>query len=101
MYEEYPLGMFNSEGERWEVHRRFLLRQLRDFGFGKSSMENLIQEEVDVVLAKYRKLCGKPITGTRESLRLALVNSLWTILSSQRFDHDDPELLKLSDNTSK
>lgn len=101
MYEEHSLGLFTADGERWEVHRRFFLRQLRDFGFGKSSMENLILEEVDIVVEKYRKMCGQPVTGMRDSLRLALVNSIWQILSSQRFDHDDPELLKLSDNTSK
>lgn len=39
-------GIVQSEGELWEVHRRFLLRQLRDFGFGKSSMESLIMDEV-------------------------------------------------------
>ncbi len=36
--QEIPLGILNSEWELWSVHRRFLLRQLREFGFGKSSM---------------------------------------------------------------
>ncbi len=36
------VGIVGTEGELWEVHRRFLLRQLRDFGFGKSTMEQLV-----------------------------------------------------------
>lgn len=46
MYMDTPdlNGIVMAEGELWEQHRRFLLRQLRDFGFGKSSMEALIMD---------------------------------------------------------
>ncbi len=37
--------LFNS-GTKWVEQRRFMLSTLRDFGFGKSSMEELIAEEV-------------------------------------------------------
>ncbi|CAL8092455.1 unnamed protein product [Orchesella dallaii] len=100
IYEDEFLGIINSEGDLWEVHRRFLLRQLRDFGFGKSAMETKIIEELNEVLGKFKAQEGKPITKLRETLRLALVNSLWTILANQRFDQDDPQLLKLALNTS-
>lgn len=100
---EPGLGVFNSEGEAWEVHRRFLLRQLRDFGFGKSAMETLIMDEVNEVVEKLKAKSqnGEDITNIRETLRLAVVNSLWTILTSQRFNHDDPQLLSLTLNTTK
>lgn len=102
IYREHDeLGMFASEGDLWETHRRFLLRQLRDFGFGKSSMEHLILEEVNEVLDRYKKQCGQPVTKIRETLRLAVVNSLWKILSSERFEHDDPALLKLTLNSTE
>lgn len=99
--ERQGLGVFNAEGELWEVHRRFLLRQLRDFGFGKSSMEHLIIEEVNEVVQRYKGTCGQSVKDVRETLRLAVVNSLWQLLSSQRFEHDHPELLKLANNTSQ
>ncbi|ODM89491.1 Methyl farnesoate epoxidase [Orchesella cincta] len=96
LYEENPrLGMFVSEGDLWEIHRNFLIRQLRTFGFGKSSMEALIMEDVNEVLNKLKKEEGKPIGNIRGMLRLAIVNALWTILSSQRFKHDDPKLGQL------
>jgi len=39
------LGVFFSNGKLWQENRRFALRHLRDFGFGKTSMEGLIHEE--------------------------------------------------------
>jgi len=41
-----PPGVVFSQGKYWRELRRFMLRNLRDFGFGKSSMEDLFQEEV-------------------------------------------------------
>ncbi len=40
-------GIINSYGKHWKEQRRFMLSTLRDFGFGKSSMEDMINEEVD------------------------------------------------------
>ncbi len=40
------LGVIFSHGPYWRELRRFLLRNLRDFGFGKSSMEDQFLEEV-------------------------------------------------------
>lgn len=36
-----------SEGTFWVEQRRFTLRHLRDFGFGKKSVENVIWEEAE------------------------------------------------------
>ena len=49
-------GVISSSGRYWRDQRRFLLKNLKDFGFGRSSMENLIQEEMDKLCAKLSKL---------------------------------------------
>lgn len=101
MYQSIPkLGLFMSQGERWEVHRRFFLRHLRDFGFGKSSMEALILDEVNEVMERLKK-AGSPVKDIRQPLRLAMVNSIWRILTSKRFDQDDPKLLRLAKNLTE
>ncbi len=40
------LGLGLLEGDGWKEVRRFLLKCLRDMGFGKRSMEVSIQDEV-------------------------------------------------------
>ena len=39
-------GVLFSEGKAHQEQRRFMLTTLRDFGFGKSDMESLINDEV-------------------------------------------------------
>ena len=39
-----PLGVIFPDGALWKEQRRFVLKCLRDYGFGKKSEEN-IQEE--------------------------------------------------------
>jgi hypothetical protein len=51
-------GVLMSGGNYWKEQRRFILRTLRDFGFGKSSMESLITEEM-------QKLCEKLKTDSK------------------------------------
>jgi len=45
-------GVIGTSGQYWIEQRRFLLKNLKDFGFGKASMESLIQDEM-------AKLCSK------------------------------------------
>ena len=49
-------GVISSSGRYWSEQRRFLLKNLKDFGFGRSSMESLIQEEMVKLCAKLSKL---------------------------------------------
>jgi hypothetical protein len=36
-----------SNGSEWQDQRRFVMRQLKDFGFGKIGMEPFILEEIE------------------------------------------------------
>lgn len=86
MYEGEPFGLINSEGNLWEIHRRFTLRQLRDFGFGKNTMESLIMDEVHEMTEILKKKSGKPVGEVKEMFSLAVVNALWTVVGGiQRY----------------
>lgn len=95
------LGIVNSQGELWEAHRRFTLRQLRDFGFGKNTMEMLIMDEVHDLLATLGKRDGAPISGIKELFSLAVVNSLWTVVSGKRYNQNDPNLRAISSSLNR
>ncbi len=48
-------GVIFSSGSYWREQRRFLLKNLRDFGFGKNSMESILQDEVSKLCTKLSK----------------------------------------------
>ncbi len=97
----FVVGLVNSQGELWEAHRRFTLRQLRDFGFGKNTMEMLIMDEVHDLLATLGKTEAAPISGIKELFSLAVVNSLWTVVSGKRYNQDDPNLRAISSSLNR
>jgi len=58
----YARGIIASEFSHWSEQRRFVLKNLRDFGFGKASMEGIIQEEISEFIDTIRNDVGKPIS---------------------------------------
>jgi methyl farnesoate epoxidase/farnesoate epoxidase len=48
-------GILFSDGvSSWSEQRRFSLRSLRDFGFGKQSMEGLLQHELKQLVETFK-----------------------------------------------
>ena len=94
--QEIP-GVLQSEGQTWAEQRRFALRTLRDFGFGKSGMEQMIKEEVQLFTEEIRKSKGEPLDFTNK-FNLPILNALWNVTVGQRFDYENPKLISLIDD---
>ena len=71
-----------QHGPHWKILRRFTLRALRDFGLGKSSLEEKVKDEVDIVLAELDDLKGKPLNPQK-----LLMKSVTNIICSIIFGH--------------
>ena len=76
-------GIVMQDGEDWKILRRFTLRALRDFGVGKSSLEEKIKDEVEVVLAEFDLNKGKPFD-PKQLLNKAVSNIICSIIFGQR-----------------
>jgi hypothetical protein len=87
-------GVIFSHGGYWRELRRFLLRNLRDFGFGKTSMEDLFQDEVAKLCQYLSKRCDEPIN-MAGTMNISIINSLWSILVGEKLELEDPDLIKV------
>ena len=72
-----------QHGPHWKTLRRFTVRALRDFGLGKTSLEDKIKDEVDTVLAEFDDLKGKPLN-PQKLLMKAVTNIICSIIFGHR-----------------
>jgi len=93
-------GILQATGEVWREQRRFSMRTLRDFGFGRASMEDMILEEAKELCDWLKKQNGA-LVELNDRFHLAVVNSLWRILTGERHEHDDKALLEILDNLER
>ena len=85
-------------GDVWKEMRRFSIRTLRDFGFGKQkSMEGTIQEELQELTESLLKKIesGEGVIKMKQFFTISVLNILWSMMAGVRFSHDDAKLREL------
>uniref|UniRef100_A0A8D1DIM3 unspecific monooxygenase n=1 Tax=Sus scrofa TaxID=9823 RepID=A0A8D1DIM3_PIG len=94
-------GIVFSNGKIWKETRRFSLMTLRNFGMGKRSIEERVQEEARCLVEELRKTNASPCDPTF-LLGCAPCNVICSIIFHNRFDYTDPNFLtflgKLNEN---
>ncbi|XP_069165324.1 cytochrome P450 2L1-like isoform X3 [Procambarus clarkii] len=87
-----PPGVIVTNGERWQNARRFLLRNLRDLGMGKTYLEDAIQQEANMLVEEMKKNTGVP-TPFPPSINIAVLNVVWQMVASKRYAPGDEGIM--------
>uniref|UniRef100_A0A4W2G4A3 Cytochrome P450 2B4-like n=1 Tax=Bos indicus x Bos taurus TaxID=30522 RepID=A0A4W2G4A3_BOBOX len=87
-------GVIFANGERWKALRRFSLATMRDFGMGKRSVEERIQDEAQCLVEELRKSQGA-LQDPVFYFHSITANIICSIVFGKRFDYRDPEFLRL------
>ncbi|XP_004620834.2 cytochrome P450 2B11-like [Sorex araneus] len=92
VFQDY--GLVFSNGERWKVLRQFALTTMRDFGMGKRSVEERIQEEAQYLVEELRNTKGT-LQDPKFFFQASVANVICSIVFGERFSYQDPEFRRL------
>ncbi|XP_063790606.1 cytochrome P450 2K1-like [Pseudophryne corroboree] len=88
-------GLVFTNGELWKSLRRFTLSTLRDFGMGKKTVQEKIQEELIPLIETIKSHNNKPFD-SHIILNSVVANVICSIIFGKRFELDDAKFKQIS-----
>merc|ERR1711944_383393 len=88
-------------GRFWQDQRRFTLKHLKDLGFGRQKLDVVIQEEVKDLLDTLLTQSGTGDVLIDYIFNFPIINILWQIIASKKYDPGLPETKKMMNKISK
>lgn len=90
-------GVLLTDGELWREQRKFLLRHLKEFGFGRQGMGEIAIAEakhmVDDVLGIIQENNNSyAIIQMHNFFNTYILNTLWTMMAGLRYKASDPQM---------
>lgn len=82
--------LFQSYNEKWKALRRFTLHTLRDFGVGKTSIEEKVIIEIEAAASIFKETNGEPMD-ISPILQKMVGNVIYGIIFGNRYDFGDPD----------
>ncbi|OWF36141.1 Cytochrome P450 2J6 [Mizuhopecten yessoensis] len=87
-------GILATSGEQWKRTRTLAMSTLRDFGFGKKSLESRVLEEVEDFLGVIEDQNGKPCNA-KNIIQISISNIICSIVFGERFEYNDKKFKNL------
>ncbi|KAI4501823.1 hypothetical protein M0802_003158 [Mischocyttarus mexicanus] len=99
------LGIFFTDGEQWREQRRFALRHMRDFGFGRrhETFEMKSREELNILMDMLKngsinegekKIYNNGLALFPDILYQFFMNNIWEIMFGLRFERNEYDELR-------
>lgn len=93
------LGVLLSDGELWADQKRFVVRHLKEFGFARRGMVDMIQTEAQHMLADFRQIVnkqsGKALIPMHDVFNSYVLNTLWCMMTGNRYERGNLKLKQL------
>ena len=80
------LGVVFTDGSFYNSQKLFLVKQLKQFGFGKTSLETVIVEQANSMANYLEENAGKQMI-KKEVFATPVINILWSIMAGQFNQH--------------
>ena len=90
-----------AKGDFWEEQRRFSHRNMRELGFGKSSIEDQMMEEINDLISEMSETAksnAEHVVEFNDIFKLSIVNIVWGIVGLKCYRRSDPTFKKLFDS---
>ena len=90
-----------AKGDFWEEQRRFSHRNMRELGFGKSSIEDQMMEEINDLISEMSETAksnAEHVVDFNDIFKVSMVNILWGIVGLKCYRRSDPTFKKLFDS---
>lgn len=91
-------GLIFTEGAFWQEQRRFTLRHLRDLGFGKTSIESQMMDEINELINDIKESAqSNPNRAVefKSTFGVPVINILWAIIGGKRFAKEEATFKQL------
>lgn len=94
----YATGIMFVDGPLWQEQRRFTVRHLKELGFGKTSIEDQMMNEVLDLLKEIKHVSESDpnhVVDFKGRFQVSVVNIIWAVIGGKRFERDDLEFKKV------
>lgn len=99
-------GVLLTDENFWHEQRRYVLRNLREFGFGRRNMSAMIENESILMIEHLKKRITEQNNGSltinfETFFSVHVLNTLWTMMAGIRYNPEDKILVNLQSDLNK
>lgn len=77
-----------TDGPEWREMRGWLIRCLKNVGFGQIEMSNRIRDELKIILDKLRSQNDDSAVQMRPIIAPAVINVIWSLSTGKRIENE-------------